>query len=321
MKFLEVCSGCGGLGLGLTQAGLECVMSIEIDKTCCATLLKNGVESVHCGDMNSFDYSLYKDIDLLCGGVPCQSFSQAGKRLGLSDQRGDLLLKFISIIDFIKPKMFLIENVVGLLTINKGETFNMIISMIKNYDIQHSVLNAVDYQVAQNRKRLFIVGTRTDLQLKFNFPAKIKPRLVLSDVLHNIIDKRGVSYSEKKLKIMSLVGQGQYWKCLPVELQKEYLGGSYNSGGGKTGIARRLSMDEPCLTLTTSPCQKQTERCHPIETRPLNIGEYARIQSFPDDYLFAGSITSIYKQIGNAVPVNLAKHIGLAILRCLTEKV
>ena len=92
---------------------------------------------------------------------------------------------------------------------------------------------------------------------------------------------------------------------------------SYFSGGGKRGIARRLSMNEPSLTLTTSPCQKQTERCHPNETRPLNIREYARIQSFPDDYIFEGSIAQQYKQIGNAVPVKLAEHIAKSLKKFL----
>ena len=107
---------------------------------------------------------------------------------------------------------------------------------------------------------------------------------------------------------MDQIPPGGCWVNLPVDVQKQYF-----SGGGKRGIARRLSMDEPCLTLTTSPCQKQTERCHPLETRPFTIREYARIQSFPDDFKFCGSIAKQYKQIGNAVPVNLAELIAKKI--------
>jgi DNA (cytosine-5)-methyltransferase 1 len=115
-----------------------------------------------------------------------------------------------------------------------------------------------------------------------------------------------VLYSEEKKEIMKLVPEGGCWVDLPEDIQKKYMGKSLLSGGGKRGIARRLSMNEHCLTLTTSPCQKQTERCHPIETRPFTVREYARIQTFPDTYVFEGGVGNQYKQIGNAVPVKLA---------------
>ena len=113
---------------------------------------------------------------------------------------------------------------------------------------------------------------------------------------------------------MSYVPEGGYWRDLPLELQIEYMKGSFHLGGGKTGMARRLSWDEPSLTLTCAPAQKQTERCHPSENRPLTTKEYARIQTFPDNWRFQGSSTQIYKQIGNAVPVNLAFHIAKKIM-------
>lgn len=116
-----------------------------------------------------------------------------------------------------------------------------------------------------------------------------------------------------------MVPQGGYWRNLPIDIQKEYMQKSFYAGGGKTGMARRLSLDEPCLTLTCSPSQKQTERCHPLETRPLSTREYARIQTFPDDWFFEGSVSAIYQQIGNAVPVNLGFVIG-KMLSNLIEK-
>ena len=116
---------------------------------------------------------------------------------------------------------------------------------------------------------------------------------------------------------MELIPEGGYWRDLPDDLQREFMGGSYHLGGGKTGMARRLSWAEPSLTLTCNPAQKQTERCHPKETRPLTVREYARIQTFPDDWEFAGSVSSQYKQIGNAVPVNLGYHVGLAARKML----
>ena len=118
---------------------------------------------------------------------------------------------------------------------------------------------------------------------------------------------------------MSFVPEGGYWRDLPLDLQREYMKGSFGLAGGKTGMARRLSFDEPSLTLTCSPAQKQTERCHPIENRPLTIREYARIQTFPDDWIFKGSANQIYKQIGNAVPVNFASALGRSIIRMLNN--
>ena len=119
---------------------------------------------------------------------------------------------------------------------------------------------------------------------------------------------------------MELIPEGGYWKDLSVELQKEYMKASYYHTGGRTGMARRLSWDEPSLTLTCAPAQKQTERCHPSETRPLTVKEYARIQTFPDDLTFAGSTTSKYKQIGNAVPVNLGYHMANSVIAMLEKK-
>lgn len=128
---------------------------------------------------------------------------------------------------------------------------------------------------------------------------------------------RGQAYPKRKREIMSMIPPGGYWRELPLEIQKEYMKGSFHLSGGKTGMARRISWDEPCLTLTCAPAQKQTERCHPDKTRPFTVREYARIQTFPDDWIFEGSMTSQYKQIGNAVPVNLAEEIGKSLVKTL----
>ncbi|MDY2737443.1 DNA cytosine methyltransferase, partial [Intestinibacter sp.] len=129
----------------------------------------------------------------------------------------------------------------------------------------------------------------------------------------------GAKYPDKKKKVLDLVPPGGCWIDLPEDVAKDYMGKSYYSGGGKRGMARRISWDEPCLTLTCSPAQKQTERCHPDETRPFTTREYARIQSFPDEWRFSGSMSQVYKQIGNAVPVNLGKAVGLSIVDYLNK--
>lgn len=322
-NFIEVCSGCGGLSSGFMNKGFKPILLNEIDKVCCETLKKNHSNvNIQCSDMNELNLDIYKDkIDILMGGVPCQSFSQSGKRKGLEDERGNLILKFSDLVNNINPKIFIIENVKGLLSHNKGETFKYIISKLnKNglYNIYHKVLNANDYGVAQKRERLFIIGINKNIKKIYEFPLPDEKKLVLNDVLQNITEKEGYKYPEWKKNIMELVPQDGCWINLPIELQKSYMKSSYNSSGGKRGIAKRLSMKKPSLTLTTSPCQKQTERCHPLETRPLNIREYARIQSFPDDYIFCGSIAQKYKQIGNAVPVKLSESIANSILNFLS---
>lgn len=321
MEFIELCSGAGGLSKGFIQCGFKPILLNDIDKYCIETLKKNHPNVTIINKcMKEIDLNLYKNIDILMGGVPCQSFSYAGKRKGLDDMRGNLLLEFIKIVKNICPKIFIIENVKGLYTHCNGTTFKKIYDEIENtnnYNIYCKVLNSNDYGVPQNRERLFIVGVSKNIKKEFKFPEKLEYKPVLRDVLENCPTSDGIEYSEKKKKLFELIPEGGCWVDLPLEMQKTYLGKSFESGGGKRGILKRLHMDKPCLTLLTSPSQKQTERCHPIKTRPLQILEYARIQTFPDDYKFYGSLNQKYKQIGNAVPVKLAYHLAKEIKKLL----
>lgn len=307
---IEVCAGCGGLSAGFIEAGFEPLLLNEIDQKCCETLKINHPNvKVDCGSMVDLDLTPYVGkVDILLGGVPCQSFSSAGHRKGLDDTRGDLIIQFRQLVDQVLPRVFLIENVKGLLNHEKGKTLQKVLSNLNisnDYDIQYQVLNAWDYDVPQKRERVFIVGIRKGYNLKFDYPIASPKRPVLKDVLVNCPPSQGYTYSAVKEAVMKLVPPGGCWVNLPIDIQKSYM--------GKRGIARRLSMDEPCLTLTTSPNQTQTERCSPVETRPLTIREYARIQTFPDNYQFVGSIAQQYKQIGNAVPIRLAYHMAKAI--------
>jgi len=220
----------------------------------------------------------------------------------------------------IKPKLFMIENVKGLLTHNNGDTITKIIDALnKNnlYNITYNCLDASKYDVPQKRERVFIVGVLKTINRTFEFPEESVNKKLLKDVLVNVPASNGLTYSTAKQNLFKMIPQGGCWINLPENLQKEYLGNSYNSGGGKRGILHRLSMEKPSLTLLCTPSQKQTERCHPLEERPLTIREYARIQTFADSYEFIGSIHSQYKQIGNAVPVELAKHMGDSLIRLL----
>lgn len=142
-------------------------------------------------------------------------------------------------------------------------------------------------------------------------------RNLLKEKSSDVPPSAGQRYPEQKAAILQQVPEGGCWRDLPPDLQQAYLMGSFRLDGGKTGMARRLAWDEPALTLTCSPAQKQTERCHPTETRPLTVREYARIQTFPDDWQFCGSLSSQYRQIGNAVPVNLAAAVGRSLVNLL----
>jgi DNA (cytosine-5)-methyltransferase 1 len=323
-NFIEVCAGCGGFSSGFLNAGFDALLLNELDKTCCATLQTNHKDVViNNASMKELDLSIFKGkVDVLLGGVPCQSFSQAGRRKGIEDSRGSLILDFNRLVKDCEPRMFVIENVKGLTTFENGKLLHSLISLFGNngqYKIYYKVLNAKDFEVPQKRERVFIVGVHSSISQEFHFPTcGNHPDVRLKDVLHDVPPSIGVQYPEWKRKILELVPAGGCWVDLPIDIQQSYMGeNGLKSTGGKRGVARRLDMNEYCLTLTTSPYQKQTERCHPLETRPLTIREYARIQTFPDTYLFCGSVLQQYKQIGNAVPVKLAYHLATHIKKFL----
>lgn len=332
---LETFAGAGGLALGFEKAGVINAGVIELDADAVSTLRNNRPEwNILEGDINQIteqgiltyeEFSPLKDLDILTGGFPCQSFSYAGKGKGFADTRGTLFYPYAMLIEQLMPKVFVAENVKGLVNHDKGKTLTTMISTFKDigYQINWNVLNAWDYETAQKRERIFIIGIRNDLvnlqKYSYSFPASFDYKPVLKDVLKNVPTSEGIKYSDKKKKVLELVPPGGCWVDLPEEIAKDYLGASWNSGGGKRGMARRISWDEPSLTLTTSPNQKQTERCHPDETRPFSVREYARIQGFPDDWKFSGNVYSQYKQIGNAVPVELAKNVGKSIINYLNQ--
>lgn len=274
-------------------------------------------------DINNVDFTSYRgQINLVSGGAPCQAFSYAGKRLGFGDTRGTLFSQFARCVQETNPKMFLFESVKGLLSHDKGRTFATIKHEFENlgYRVEHQILNACFYGVGQKRQRLIIIGTRNDIadHTQFTYPAPDPAMTVLRDVLRDVPQSPHQPYSEDKRKVMDLVPPGGCWVDLPEDVARQYMGKSFFSGGGRRGVARRMSWDEPCLTLTTSPSQKLTEGCHPDQTRPFTVREYARIQSFPDDWEFEGPIGQQYKQIGNAVPVELARRIGVKIVQALS---
>ena len=330
-KVLELFAGAGGLAVGMEKAGLKCVALNEIDKHACETLRTNRPNwNVYEGDIKNFSFfSYHNQVDVVTGGFPCQAFSYAGKRLGFEDARGTLFYEFARVVKEVNPPICIGENVKGLLSHDNGKTLQGMISILDEIGynvVPVEVLKAINYKVPQKRERLILVGIRKDVDVKYEYPKPYKKIYNLKDALKkgdlfdtNVPKSDGVKYPESKKNVLDLVPPKGYWRDLPLEIQKDFMGASFYLGGGKTGMARRIGWDEPCLTLTCSPAQKQTERCHPDETRPFTVREYARIQTFPDNWHFSGPISQQYKQIGNAVPVNLGREIGYSIIKFLND--
>lgn len=316
---IELFAGAGGMALGFEQAGFEHLMLVENDKDAGATLKLNRPNwPVFNDDIAKADYTGLKP-DVVTGGWPCQSFSHVGKRLGFEDTRGTLFYEFARCIRTTRPKIFIGENVYGLLTHNGGQTYKVIMDVFSElgYKLEGRVLNSKDYGVPQSRKRIIIVGIEEGWGKSFIWPKKEDKIVSLKEALKNCPVSVGTKYSEAKRKVMEMVPPGKNWKSLPEEVAKAYMKKGYYNGGGRTSCARRLSWDAPCLTILCSPAQMQTERCHPDETRPLTVRESARVQTFPDDWFFTGGVTSQYKQIGNAVPVELARRLGESVKESL----
>lgn len=281
------------------------------------------------------------EVDLVTGGPPCQPFSTAGKRGSVMDPRGSLFMDFMRVVREVQPRFFFMENVRGLLSaairhrpINQrganylplepdempGAALRVVLAEMKElgYSVIYNLLEVADYGVPQNRERVVFIGSRDGESITFPFAThsqdgKTLPKWrTLKDALTDLVDPQPefTPYAESRLKFLKLLKEGQNWRYLPEDLKKEAMGGAYNSGGGKVGFYRRLSWDKPSPTITTSPYQKATDMCHPQELRPLSVRECATIQTFPEDWIFHGSVASKYKQIGNAVPILFAKEIG-----------
>lgn len=284
-----------------------------------------------------------EQIDLVVGGPPCQAFSTAGKRKSFEDERGNVFIKYIELATELKPRFIVIENVRGLLsaalehrpTNNRGSNFpplsdeeqaggalKLIISYLesKGYGVSFNLYNSANYGSPQIRERVVIVASLDGKKLPYLLPTHSddpqfglpKWRTFKNAVTGMKSEKNGecAVFPEKRLKYYKLLKSGQNWKDLPEDLQREAMGKSFESGGGKTGFLRRLSWDKPSPTVVTSPIMPATDLAHPEEDRPLSVAEYARIQEFPDNWIFAGNTTQKYKQIGNAVPGSIGFAIG-----------
>lgn len=348
-KVISLFSGAMGLDIGMQKAGLDVVIGQDFDASCVETMKANG-HKVLGGDIRDIKPQTILDMTnmhvgepfMICGGPPCQPFSTAGKRLGINDPRGSLFMDFIRMIDYIKPRFFVMENVKGIMSAplkhvptserddndpeqKLGTVLDVILSEFAKlgYKTVYGLLDAVNYGVPQFRERFVLIGSRDHedifLPVPTHFQVHQNPELrwqtvgsAIKDLEND--DEECATLSAERKKFIHMVPEGGNWRDLPSDLIPAAMGGAYESGGGKVGFYRRLSYSQPAPTITTSPAQKATMLCHPKKDRPLSVKEYARIQQFPDDWIFIGNTQSKYKQIGNAVPVGLGKAIGLAII-------
>lgn len=296
-------SGCGGLDLGFhggfkflnqdfTRLKFDTIYANDIDKNACITFQNNFNKNIVCGDINTIDTTLLPQSDVVIGGFPCQDFSHAGKRLGFSSQRGNLYKSMCNVIKNIAPKLFLAENVKGLLTIDNGNAINTITKDFEDlgYNISYKLLKVSDYGVPQKRERVIIIGTRKDILPKFNFDG---------------IKRNAACFVYSAIKDLEDYNEGDIdnhkWSKAKV-----------NKGQGNSVISKND------FAPTMRAEHHGNIEFHYNGQRRLSAREAARIQSFPDDFIFYPSTSSAYKQVGNAVPPVFAWHIAQSIQEFLS---
>jgi DNA (cytosine-5)-methyltransferase 1 len=350
---LSFFSGCLGLDLGLEMAGLHSRLYCDFNKKCRESISANRIGIPVIDEIHNYSSNEVLELaglergKVFCisGGPPCQAFSTAGKRQGFSDPRGNVFLRFIDLILDIRPEYAIIENVRGLLSASlrhrphnergpdfppleldeiKGGALLHIISTLKEggYSVSFNLYNSANYGAPQKRERVvimislngripFLTPTHDEFG-RFGLPKWISFKDSCSDIKGK---QTFLEFPESRLQYYRLLKDGEYWKDLPTEeMRREALGKSYFSGGGKTGFLRRVNSSKPSPTLVTSPTMPATDLAHPFEDRPLSVEEYKRLQGFPDNWIIKGNIRDQYKQLGNAVPVQLGKAIGDAII-------
>lgn len=353
VRALSFFSGAMGLDLGLERAGIEVLLACEFDKACRRTISTNKPSIGLIGDIWKYSTEEIlahaglppgERVDVIVGGPPCQAFSTAGARRGFEDHRGSALLRYIEVIREIAPTYAVIENVRGLLSAPLAHTPHAnrnsdwqptraempggallhVVEQLRllGYHVTFNLYNAANFGVPQARERVVLIANRGERPVPHLLPTHSAdgafglPRWrTFREAVSGLDgDHDHDEFPEDRLRFYRMLGPGQYWKHLPEDLQREALGNSYFSGGGKTGFLRRLSWDKPSCTLVTSPCMPATDICHPEEDRPISVQEYKRVQQFPDDWQVCGSRAEQYKQIGNAVPVGLGEAVGRAII-------
>ena len=312
-KIISLFSGCGGLDLGFHQEGYETVWANDFDHWACETFKKNIGDVIVEGDIEQidpYDNTSIPDCDIVLGGFPCQDFSMIWKRPGLDGERGNLYKSFLRVVDAKKPKVFVAENVKGLLTANNKKAIKQIVSdfekIAPGYNVKVKLYNFADYGVAQLRERILIVGIRSDIDFDFEHPepthsAKnedLLPHVTAGQALENIPSNaknmEQQNLSPKTVEKLKLISAGGNFTDIPKD-HPLYVKGMISH------VYRRIHPDQPSKTIIAAG-GGGTWGYHYPEPRSLNNRERARLQSFPDDFEFVGTMAQVRKQIGNAVP-------------------
>ena len=341
---LSFFSGAMGLDIGMKNGGISALLACEFNKYCRMTIAANEPDMALIGDINKYEPDEIlrmanipegRKVDVIFGGPPCQAFSTAGARRALADERGNVFLRYIEIVEKIRPTYVVIENVRGLLSapylykditeLIKGGAICVILDRLKEagYTISFELYTAANFGAPQIRERVVMIGKLGGAKVPYLSPTHdesgrygLLPWITLREAVEDIEDKphHYVEFPEKRLKFYRMLKEGQYWKDLPKDVQEEAMGATLKLGGGKTGFFRRVAFSRPSPTLVTDPTMPATDLCHPTENRPLSVEEYSRIQGFPDDWDICGPINEQYKQIGNAVPIKLGEAIARTII-------
>lgn len=326
MNYVDLFSGAGGLSLGFEMAGFNNVFSVEYDKKIAESYKKNfpthnllvkDIQEITDDEIITLQHN--QEVDVVIGGPPCQGFSLAGRigRSFVEDKRNYLFKEFVRVVKIIDPPMFVMENVARILSHNKGETIKELTNEFKKigYNVQYKVLQAADYGVPQKRQRIFIVGTKNK---EFNFPTPIGTTITVKEAIGDLPPLKSgersevpnhfsMNHSSQMLKKMSYIGDGGNRNQIPEDLRP------------KTGDIRkyiRYDSQKPSVTVTGD----MRKIFHYEQNRALTPRELARLQSFPDNFIFEGNSISIQQQIGNAVPPLLGYAVAKQVKESLERK-
>lgn len=331
MKIISLFSGCGGLDLGFEKAGFKVAFANEFDKTIWETFKLNHPDTKLIeGDIRNIkEEDFPEEVDGIIGGPPCQSWSEAGSLRGIKDERGQLFFEYIRILKNKKPKFFLAENVSGMLADRHSEAVKHILNLFEEagYDVSLTMVNAKDYGVAQERKRVFYIGFRKDLNINFSFPKGSTEdddkKITLKDIIWDL-QETAVPAGEKNHHNPLAINNNEYFtgSYSPIFMSRNRVKGWEEQAFTVQASGRQCQIHPQApkmIKVGKNDCRfaEGYENLY----RRMTIREVARIQGFPDTFKFIYNNTNdAYKMIGNAVPVNLAYEVALAIKNTIENK-
>jgi DNA (cytosine-5)-methyltransferase 1 len=349
LTFLSLCSGAGGLDVGLEMAGWTPLAQVEIDRDCCQTLeainaeysrparvINAGIETIDPRELRLSLGLARGELRLVAGGPPCQPFTTHGLRQTLSDKRASSVFpSYLGYIREFEPETLVIENVDGFLSAAlehvslvererrpltrremKGSFLEWVLLELDKlgYSVSWGVVEAADYGVPQYRQRVILIGTRRSVPCYLP-EATVPWARTVREGLSGVSDPGPIQpLSERKRAIYALIPPGGNWRSLPVDVQRQTMGRAFHATGGKSGWWRRLAWELPSPTILGMPDHSSTGLIHPDEVRCLGLNECAALQSFPASIVFQGTPRSQYQQVGNAVPPLLGAAIGEALV-------